>query len=466
MASGFVLVILVLVLGGVIATAGDRIGMRVGKARLSLFRLRPRQTATLITILTGSVISAATLGLLFAVSEQLRTGVFRLRSIQEDLSEAQTDLEQVQGQKQRIEEALADTRAEQEVVEERLETTNRSLRNALNRQEQTEAELAQTQTELSQIEENFQQAEEQLRQVTNQKDELSAEIAELQAERRRIIAQQEAEIARREMEIIQQEAEIASKEEQLQMLESQRSVLTQEVQALERELQALREGNVVLLNNQLLAVGVVRVSDSLSAPQAVDQLLRQANRNVLQAVLPGTQPADTQVIQITNAEVEELIQQISDGQDYVVQVLSGGNYLVGEPCVLAGQPCIQVAIEAVPNQVVFSEGEVIAAATVNPTLLTSDQLVDRLELLLAAAQFRARQAGVVRDTVQVPDDQEQRLSDFFEQLRNYEPSESGSLSIQAIAANDIYTVGPLSIELAAIKDGTVIFSTVQGLSDE
>ncbi|MEB3358005.1 MAG: DUF3084 domain-containing protein, partial [Synechococcales bacterium] len=314
MASGFVLVVLVLVLGGVIATAGDRIGMRVGKARLSLFSLRPRQTATLITILTGSVISATTLGLLFAVSEQLRTGVFKLKSIQEDLAEAQTDLEQVQRQKERIEEALAAARAEQEEVANRLESTNRSLRTAINRQEQTEAELAQTQSELGQIEANFQQAEEQLRQVTEQKDELSTEIAELQAERQRIIAQREAEIAEREAEIAQQEEEIAVQEGQLQALEAQRAVLTQEVQALERELQALREGNVVLLNNQLLAVGVVRVSEPTSAPQAVDQLLRQANRTVLQTILPGTQLVDAQGVQITSAEGEELIQRSSDGQ--------------------------------------------------------------------------------------------------------------------------------------------------------
>ncbi|NJM85315.1 MAG: DUF3084 domain-containing protein, partial [Leptolyngbyaceae cyanobacterium RM2_2_21] len=37
--------------------------------------LRPRQTATVISVLTGSVVSATTLALLFAVSDQLRTGV-------------------------------------------------------------------------------------------------------------------------------------------------------------------------------------------------------------------------------------------------------------------------------------------------------------------------------------------------------------------------------------------------------
>ncbi|NJR66418.1 MAG: DUF3084 domain-containing protein [Leptolyngbyaceae cyanobacterium CRU_2_3] len=81
MTTGLVLILAVLVLGGVIATVGDRLGTKVGKARLTLFNLRPRKTATLITILTGGIISASTLGILFAVSDQLRTGVFELKKI-------------------------------------------------------------------------------------------------------------------------------------------------------------------------------------------------------------------------------------------------------------------------------------------------------------------------------------------------------------------------------------------------
>jgi len=80
MISGYVLIAAVLLLSGVIATVGDRIGMRIGKARLSLFNLRPRQTATLVSILTGGVISASTLALLFGVSSQLRSSEkFRTR---------------------------------------------------------------------------------------------------------------------------------------------------------------------------------------------------------------------------------------------------------------------------------------------------------------------------------------------------------------------------------------------------
>ena len=57
--GGLILILVVLILGGLIATLGDRIGTKVGKARLSLFNLRPRKTAVLVTVFTGVMISAS-----------------------------------------------------------------------------------------------------------------------------------------------------------------------------------------------------------------------------------------------------------------------------------------------------------------------------------------------------------------------------------------------------------------------
>ena len=81
MTSAYVLIIAILILGGSIAALGDRIGTKVGKARLRLFKLRPKQTAILITIGTGILISSSTLAVLFALSESLRQGVFELDEI-------------------------------------------------------------------------------------------------------------------------------------------------------------------------------------------------------------------------------------------------------------------------------------------------------------------------------------------------------------------------------------------------
>ncbi|MCP9814788.1 DUF3084 domain-containing protein, partial [Synechococcus lacustris] len=91
--TGWLLILAVLLLGGVLATIGDRLGSRIGKARLSLFQLRPRSTAVLITVFTGSLISALTLGLMLAVSEQLRVGLFQLDQLETKLRNSRRNLQ-------------------------------------------------------------------------------------------------------------------------------------------------------------------------------------------------------------------------------------------------------------------------------------------------------------------------------------------------------------------------------------
>jgi len=81
-----------LILGGVIATVGDRIGTRVGRRASACLSFGPN-TAVVVTILTGSIISASTLAILFATSEQLRIGVFELENIQRNLRHRRQDLQ-------------------------------------------------------------------------------------------------------------------------------------------------------------------------------------------------------------------------------------------------------------------------------------------------------------------------------------------------------------------------------------
>ena len=84
---GIILIFVIAVLGGVIALLGDRIGMKVGKKRLSLYGLRPKYTSMIITVFTGILISGSTLVFLTIVSENVRTALFELKEIQDELQE-------------------------------------------------------------------------------------------------------------------------------------------------------------------------------------------------------------------------------------------------------------------------------------------------------------------------------------------------------------------------------------------
>ena len=86
--SGWLLIIFLLLLGGLISTLGDLLGSKIGKARFSILKLRPKKTAILITILTGSLISASSLSLMILVNRQLRVGLFRLGDLQKKLQDS------------------------------------------------------------------------------------------------------------------------------------------------------------------------------------------------------------------------------------------------------------------------------------------------------------------------------------------------------------------------------------------
>lgn len=489
MTTGYILIASILILGGVIATVGDRLGTRVGKARLSLFNLRPRNTAVVITILTGSIISASTLAILFAADERLRTGVFELEEIQSELQDRRQQLETTHQQleataeeKTQVQRELAQVRAEQKAAQreaqrreaeaqQRLEAINESLQAArtqqaqtqaqLNRtqarQSQTQAQLNQTQGQLNQVSTQFQQAQARLRTVSQRAKELRTEIQQVQAELQQLteqrdqlrvqIAKRDQEIAKLDESITQRDQVIAQRESRLKQLETQQNYLEQEAQILERNLQVLRRGNVALFRGQVLAGGVVRIVDPKAARQAVDQLLGEANRTAVRFTQPGIEQNE-QVVNISPAQVDQLIKQIDDGRDYVIRIMSAGNYVLGEKSV-------QVIADAAQNQVVFRPGDVLAAISANPATMSETELRQRVELLLGASNFRAQRAGILGDTIQIGDNRIETLISFIEQLKQY----NQPVEIQAVAAEVTYTTGPLKVELLAVQNGQVLFRT-------
>ena len=89
-------ILLVLILGGILSTLGDRLGTRVGKARLSIFKLRPKSTAVLITVFTGSIISAISFATMVVFDRDLRVGLFQLEDIREKITESEKELKKLE----------------------------------------------------------------------------------------------------------------------------------------------------------------------------------------------------------------------------------------------------------------------------------------------------------------------------------------------------------------------------------
>ena len=338
--SGWLLILALLVLGGVLSTLGDRLGSRVGKARLSLFDLRPRRTAVLITVLTGSVISAMSLGLMLLVSQRLRVGLFEL-----------------------------------DQLEARLQTSRSQLAASTTQRNRAEQERSRSQVQLH-------QAEQQLGTLRRSLAPLLAQRGQLESERDRLgrdVRARDGDIRRNEAELAQVRGRITAS--------------TKELKDLETNLIALRRGDVVISSGQILASAKVRVERADQAKTLVNALLQQANLNAFSRVLPG-QPADRQILLVPKIDVAKLEELLTKRGSWVVSIVSAANVLRGEKQILAF-PDLR------PNRQVVQAGDVLASTTIEGELRNSDQLNRRLSLLLAAAYAKAQRQGTVVDGLQV-----------------------------------------------------------------
>jgi len=84
--SNFILIFALIVISGLIAVAGDWVGLRTGKKRVTIFGLRPHHTAIFITILTGILIASITISILSVASIDVRTALFGMEELREKLS--------------------------------------------------------------------------------------------------------------------------------------------------------------------------------------------------------------------------------------------------------------------------------------------------------------------------------------------------------------------------------------------
>ena len=79
-----------------LALLGDVLGFKYGKQRISVFGLRPRYTSRLITAVTGAIISIVILTALSLFSQDVRTALFSMQYIQQQLMDLRVQLQSSQ----------------------------------------------------------------------------------------------------------------------------------------------------------------------------------------------------------------------------------------------------------------------------------------------------------------------------------------------------------------------------------
>ena len=372
--SAWLLILALLVLGGVLSTLGDRLGSMVGKARLSLFNLRPRKTAVVITALTGSLISALSLGLMLLVSERLRLGLFQLDQIQAKVREGRVALARSQQdlQANRLELAqnrveLLRSRQERNRAEQGRQQALQSRSLAIASKRVVAGQLAAAQQRVGSLRQELQPLQNQRQQLERERDRLSRDVKG-----------RDAEIRRTEAELAKVRRSIAAGQ--------------QELKRLETKVIALRRGDVVIASGQPLATAKVKLRRGEEAKAVIDTLMQRANQTAFGLLLPGQKP-DRQILLVPRIDVEKLEQYLQRSGTWVVSIRSAANVLRGENRVLAF-PDLR------PNRQVVRQGESLARTVLEADVRSPEEIRSRMNLLLAASFARAQRQGTLVDGLQ------------------------------------------------------------------
>ena len=301
---GVTLILVLAVVGGVIAFIGDRLGTRIGKKKLTIFGLRPRHTAVVVTIFTGICITTVTFGIMAAASENVRTALFGM---------------------DRLNAMIADTRAA-------LDTTAASLTGAEDAKQQADDELAKSEDEIAGL--------------RSEQDDLRAESDRLSAGNRALMMEKEG--------LISLNGRLSGENAKLLTDIDELGV---RANVLRENILNLREGNIVYQAGEIIASGTIPAGLTHDeVERGLAGIVQLGTRNISTRL--GENHTD-QDIWIYRPEYDAAVRTITESPvEMIVRIVASGNLVRGDE--------IRAAIELYPNRTIYRSGELVAARVYAP----------------------------------------------------------------------------------------------------
>ncbi len=184
---GISVILVLMAMGGIIAYLGDKIGTRVGKRRLTLFGLRPKYTSIIITICSGTLIACLTVATMAVLNENVRVALFGLSRLHAEMDRLNEDIVAKNEALAQGEKLLHEKNTEIEQMTGRLTTISDEL-------SQVETQRNNMQAQLSVVEEAYEKAKAdiatsagEIKALEETKTELSGNIEKLNEEREILI---------------------------------------------------------------------------------------------------------------------------------------------------------------------------------------------------------------------------------------------------------------------------------------
>lgn len=406
MESGWFMLIVLAVMGGLIAYLGDKIGSKVGKRKIKLMGLRPKYTSILVTIMTGISIAVVTLGVMSVLSENARVALFgmnKLRQQQHVLEEQRDRLlaeaDKLAREMQEKNDLLADNELKLASQEEQLDGANDRLRLTLLDLEQVQAA----------------------------RDDASAQLGIVQTAFNQV------------------HADLATAQGEIEELEHTKAGLTKTVAALDERNRLLNESMLTVREGTVLfRVGEVLSSSVLTAGQSQDE-----TRSQLSGIMVNINDMIRQRLNITDEkavllyispdEFERTVQELSNSpkDSKLIRVTAAGNIITGEPAL--------VHVNIYDNNLVYNRGR-----EVYTEYFTSEEIESGAELQLLHFLHNVNRSAQADGIL--PDPLSGNVGaltavEMFDTISRMKAYGNTGLTLRAVTTQNIFTAGPLRIEI-------------------
>ncbi|MBR3746124.1 MAG: DUF3084 domain-containing protein, partial [Selenomonadaceae bacterium] len=345
--DGIYLILVMIVTGGAIAFIGDKLGTKIGKKRLSIFGLRPRHTTMIVTVLTGGLITALSIGFMALISQNVRTALFGMDELRATMNSTLSELDAAT-------EELFKAQTEFERANENLRESKQEILSLKDEQEELRAES-------ERLKEGNEQLESTNAELTAQNENLSDTNAALEENNKKL--------GEFNVTLTADNEKLSSDNEKL-------SVDNNELEERNRRLRegiiAIREGDITLRAGEILASGIIKGGQSAEEISNEINMLAERATQLLTERFGGDEDNSVWIYQ---PELQRVIEEIeSNKQDMVLRISAAGNMVRGEP--------VRSRLELYPNKLIFSKDEIILSKTyelgddVQPEIILQDFLTE------------------------------------------------------------------------------------------
>jgi uncharacterized protein (DUF3084 family) len=423
------LVLLLVVLAGVIAYLGDRLGTLVGRRRLSLFGARPRLTGQIVGVMAGILIMLTTLGVLSIAARSATETLLSAQRTAQELNRTQQLLQQAS---QQLEQA---TQLRQ-VAENDAELARAAMQAAEDEVAFLEASIGQLQDQIGSLGEQGLQLRAENELLQGQSSALHERNEQLASENTALLEQNSGltDLNASLRQRIQETNEHARQlEANLDILEMQVEDNSRRLSELQDEFDQIADGEVTYRKDDLIYSGLITAENAAEARDALAAYVRAANEVTAQR--------GAGEVKLSAEQFDSLASLIAQSPgEIVIALISPRNQM--------RSALLEVSIEAYENTLVVERGQLITSRPLH--LGTLEQPASQSDIRSAVLELvRTTRNGLTRAGLFSAHAPSFTMNEeaFISQLQQL----NGPVTVGVAAVEDVYRSGPALLEFLILN---------------